>query len=335
MEEFTQKCQEEINKGHLVCIFPEGQISRIGHLLEFKKGVEYISEGIEAPIIPIYLAGLKGIPFSFDIGGSRPRLKLSSFKHHVLVNIGKAIYHRQSAFHLRQRIQELTAEAFDSSIKDHYTLPFFFMRKAKSKGRKAIVFGKEQELTYKHLCQKSFEISEILKSKFPQYQYLGVCLTDPFEQVLFNIGIAVAGKTSINYALPQIGKFKYECDVIIVDQHFKNIGTPGVPRILINDIINGGDCDKFCKPDVDEAILKSRARISSPLLMTPLTPRRASPLILMTTFTERVRNLLGQVERTGRAGMTEGAIKGLRMHRMGKGDLAVAGIQDDRFRRLD
>ncbi|MCK5369235.1 MAG: 1-acyl-sn-glycerol-3-phosphate acyltransferase, partial [Cyclobacteriaceae bacterium] len=53
LDEFTRLCQEEINNGHLVCIFPEGQISRIGHLLEFKKGVEHISEGIDAPIIPI------------------------------------------------------------------------------------------------------------------------------------------------------------------------------------------------------------------------------------------------------------------------------------------
>ncbi|MCK5467966.1 MAG: MFS transporter, partial [Cyclobacteriaceae bacterium] len=101
LEEFTRICQEEINQGHLVCIFPEGQISRIGHLLEFKKGVEHIAEGINAPIIPLHIAGIKGTPFSFDVGSSRPIVSFRSFRKPISVSIGKPIYNQQSAFHLR------------------------------------------------------------------------------------------------------------------------------------------------------------------------------------------------------------------------------------------
>lgn len=257
LKEFTQKCQEEINQGHLVCIFPEGQISRIGHLLEFKKGVEYISEGIKAPIIPIYLAGLKGIPFSFDIGGSRPILRLRSFKNQISVNIGEAIYHKQSAYHLRQRIQELTAEAFANRIKDHHTLPYFLERKANNNDGKAIVFGKEKQLTYKQLLDKSHEISETLKRKFPQYQNLGVCLSDPLMQVLLNIGIAITGKTSVNIESQQIKKLEKECDVFIVSHHSNNVDIRGVTEIHIDDIIRQDHLDDPYKPDADVAISKS------------------------------------------------------------------------------
>ena len=42
LEEFNELCRKEVNSGHVLCIFPEGQISRIGHMLEFKKGIELV-----------------------------------------------------------------------------------------------------------------------------------------------------------------------------------------------------------------------------------------------------------------------------------------------------
>ncbi|MCH8331209.1 MAG: MFS transporter, partial [Bacteroidetes bacterium] len=65
IEEFNKLCQDEINKGHMVCIFAEGQISKNGQLLTFRRGIEYISAGINAPIIPIHLGNVSGSPLSF------------------------------------------------------------------------------------------------------------------------------------------------------------------------------------------------------------------------------------------------------------------------------
>ena len=48
LEEFNELCRKEVNSGHVLCIFPEGQISRVGHLLEFKKGIEHIAKGVDA-----------------------------------------------------------------------------------------------------------------------------------------------------------------------------------------------------------------------------------------------------------------------------------------------
>src|SRR5437867_7257714 len=46
---------EAIQSGHVVCIFAEGQITRIGQLLPFRRGLERIIKGTEAPIIPVAL----------------------------------------------------------------------------------------------------------------------------------------------------------------------------------------------------------------------------------------------------------------------------------------
>ena len=43
---------EAIRNGDLLCIFPEGQMTRIGQMLPFRRGMERIMKGVDAPIIP-------------------------------------------------------------------------------------------------------------------------------------------------------------------------------------------------------------------------------------------------------------------------------------------
>ena len=57
---------EALRNGELVCIFPEGEITRIGQMLSFHRGFERIVKGIDVPIIPVYLDGIWGSIFSFS-----------------------------------------------------------------------------------------------------------------------------------------------------------------------------------------------------------------------------------------------------------------------------
>ena len=55
------RARQALDDGYLVCIFAEGQITRIGHLLPFRRGFERIMKEVEAPIIPVALDGVWGI----------------------------------------------------------------------------------------------------------------------------------------------------------------------------------------------------------------------------------------------------------------------------------
>ena len=57
-----------IEAGEVVCIFAEGQISRTGRMLPFRRGFERIMKGLDAPIIPLCLVGVWGSIFSFEGG---------------------------------------------------------------------------------------------------------------------------------------------------------------------------------------------------------------------------------------------------------------------------
>ena len=64
--EVFRKARAEIDAGQVVCIFAEGQISRIGQTLPFRRGMERIMKGSVASIIPIYLDNVWGSGFSYQ-----------------------------------------------------------------------------------------------------------------------------------------------------------------------------------------------------------------------------------------------------------------------------
>ncbi len=64
------RIDEELADGQLVCIFPEGKLTRDGEMNEFKKGVEKILERRAVPVVPMALRGLWGSFFSRRDGKS-------------------------------------------------------------------------------------------------------------------------------------------------------------------------------------------------------------------------------------------------------------------------
>lgn len=62
------RAAECINQGELVCIFPEGQLTRTGCLMEIKSGFELIARRAKCPVVVAHLDGLWGSIYSFEGG---------------------------------------------------------------------------------------------------------------------------------------------------------------------------------------------------------------------------------------------------------------------------
>ena len=80
---------QELKAGELVCIFPEGQITKDGRLNTYRKGVEKIIDADPAPVIPMTLTGLWGSFFSRKYGNavSNPFAIFKSFRRKLLLQI--------------------------------------------------------------------------------------------------------------------------------------------------------------------------------------------------------------------------------------------------------
>jgi acyl-[acyl-carrier-protein]-phospholipid O-acyltransferase / long-chain-fatty-acid--[acyl-carrier-protein] ligase len=103
---------DAIRNGEVVCIFAEGQITRIGQMLPFRRGFERIMSGLDAPIVPVSLDGVWGSIFSFK--GGRFLWKFPRrIPYPVTVSFGKSMPATSTALEVRRAVQELQTEAFE------------------------------------------------------------------------------------------------------------------------------------------------------------------------------------------------------------------------------
>ncbi len=109
LKDAFDRIQQELEDGQLVCIFPEGAITRDGEVQIFKSGVEQILARTPVNVIPMALNGLWGSYFSRSDGGALkgPWRKLWA---RIRLSIGEGLPpERATAEALRKRVLELMA----------------------------------------------------------------------------------------------------------------------------------------------------------------------------------------------------------------------------------
>ena len=120
----------ELQDGQLVCIFPEGELTRTAHVQPFERGVEMITRGLEStPVVPVYLDGLWG--HALSLKGGRPFGSRLRFRHPVTIYIGEPVTGKVSAESLHQRVLELGSMAAEYGKNSDSTLTRRFVRAAK------------------------------------------------------------------------------------------------------------------------------------------------------------------------------------------------------------
>lgn len=108
LEEAYDQIAEELDAGHLVCIFPEGSITKDGEMRKFKQGVERIVARTKVPVVPTGLGNLWGSFFSRFHDGSTIGVFLKEFRKEILVKFGEPVPAEEvEAEKLRARIQGL------------------------------------------------------------------------------------------------------------------------------------------------------------------------------------------------------------------------------------
>ena len=90
MKEAFERVDEELAAGNIVCIFPEGAITRDGKIHRFRPGIEKIIARRGVPVVPVSLGRLWGSWFSRRKSGGLRRLPGRLFAR-VQVNVGEAV----------------------------------------------------------------------------------------------------------------------------------------------------------------------------------------------------------------------------------------------------
>ena len=111
MERAFERIAAELREGEVVCIFPEGKLTKNGELNPFRSGIERIVRETPVPVVPMALSGLWGSMFSRKESG--PSLRLPrAFRSRLRLVIGEPVPSEQvSAALLEQRVRALLGEA--------------------------------------------------------------------------------------------------------------------------------------------------------------------------------------------------------------------------------
>ena len=171
-----QTASDAIRNGEVVCIFAEGQITRIGQLLPFQRGMERIMMDVDAPIVPVALDGVLGSPSSFKQGRFVWKLP-SRIPHPVTVSFGQPLPAKATAFEARQAVQELLASAWQYRRNRMKPLHRQFVRTARRHLRRfAMADAQTAKVTFGAALVKTVFLARRLKKVWAGQKMVGIFL---------------------------------------------------------------------------------------------------------------------------------------------------------------
>lgn len=204
--ESLNAAKEAIRRGEIVCIFPEGSLTRTGQLQTFNRGILKVIDGTEAPVIPAYLHGLWGSIFSYAGGRffwKRPR----KIPYPVRIIFGKPLHNPQSVHEVRQQVEWLGTEAEEMEKSRRMIPARQFIRQCKRRrSLDKIADSSGKTLTGGRTLAGSLALLRVLERDHlkPDEKAVGLLLPPSVGGALANLAVSLSGRTTVNlnYTLP-------------------------------------------------------------------------------------------------------------------------------------
>jgi acyl-[acyl-carrier-protein]-phospholipid O-acyltransferase/long-chain-fatty-acid--[acyl-carrier-protein] ligase len=193
-----REASDAIKNGEVVVIFAEGQITRIGQLLPFRRGMERIMKDVDAPIIPVCLDNVWGSIFSYEKG--RFLWKVPRFiPYPITVSFGKPLPATTTPFAVRQAVQDLNADAWKYRRKTLWPLHRAFIRKAQHHRRRFFMAdGRTRRLNFGAALTRSVFLARRLRATWRDQEMVGILLPPSVGGALVNYAALMLGKVPVN-----------------------------------------------------------------------------------------------------------------------------------------
>jgi acyl-[acyl-carrier-protein]-phospholipid O-acyltransferase/long-chain-fatty-acid--[acyl-carrier-protein] ligase len=206
-----QTASEAIRAGDVVCIFAEGQITRIGHLLPFRRGFARIMKDVEAPIIPVGLDGVWGSIFSFQKGRFLWKLP-RRLPYPVTINYGQPLPHTATPFEVRSAVQELLVEAWQHRQARMRPLPVAFVHAARRHPfRFAMADAQHVRVTFGSALVRAIFLARRLRKIWAGQKMVGLLLPPSVPGALVNHAALLLGKGPVNLNYTVSGETLASC----------------------------------------------------------------------------------------------------------------------------
>ncbi|MGO1297335.1 MAG: acyl-[ACP]--phospholipid O-acyltransferase [Vibrio sp.] len=219
-----KRVSELLNQGKTVCIFPEGRISHLGQLGEFKHGFEVACEQANGVIIPFYLRGMWGSAFS-RATKTLDKARNKGIKRDITVAFGQPMDIHSSATAVKQKVFDMSVASWNDYADTLEPLPQTWISTAKSRPAKwAMVDSHGKPMSHMRCLIGSL----LMKHTIAQLsgQHIGLLVPTSSAGLLSNLATLMAGKTvvNINYtsAIDAVSSAKQRADIesIVTSRQF-------------------------------------------------------------------------------------------------------------------
>jgi acyl-[acyl-carrier-protein]-phospholipid O-acyltransferase/long-chain-fatty-acid--[acyl-carrier-protein] ligase len=242
-----QAAGDAIRAGEVVCIFAEGQITRLGQLLPFQRGFERIMKNLDAPIIPVALDGVLGSPTSFE-RGKMVRHFPERLPHPVTVSFGAPLPPTATHIEVREAVQAQIADAWQYRRAKMEPMPRGFVRAARRHPRRFFMTDASSgSVNFGTALVKTIFLARRLKKIWRGQEMVGIFLPPSVPGALVNYAAFLCGKVpvNLNYTLSEatIAHCAQQCDLktVITSRKFleKIKLTPPGELIYLEDVAGG------------------------------------------------------------------------------------------------
>jgi acyl-[acyl-carrier-protein]-phospholipid O-acyltransferase/long-chain-fatty-acid--[acyl-carrier-protein] ligase len=195
-----------LDAGEVVCLFPEGALSRAGGvMLPFRRGFERVlgSTRRPVPVVPVCLAQLWGSIFSYA-GGNVLTKWPQRIPYQVTVAFGKPLPPTVTAAEVRLNLQDLSAETTIVASDDLRPVHRQFVRTAArfiNLRRTAWIdaaTGTARQINYLTALIGSICLTRWLEPRIAGEKNVGIWLPTSAGSALTNIALNFLGRTTVN-----------------------------------------------------------------------------------------------------------------------------------------
>ena len=228
MDTMFQGVRDHLDKGGIVCVFPEGRISRNGIMSKFRHGYKrMLPENSNVPIIPVNISFIWGGNFSTR-GNTMKFHRPTKFPFFAAVTFGKPVSSDTDSFEIRQRICELSADAGNPILPDEETIHLKVAKLAKRHPFTSLLYDYKQEgySAYNIFMRALLMSRKIRKEADFDSKYVGILLPNGTQACIAILAILLADKipaplnSSVTPAVFNASIEKANIKLIITDFNF-------------------------------------------------------------------------------------------------------------------
>ena len=189
---------QALDDGEIVCIFPEGQITRTGTLLPFRRGFERIVKGRQVPVIPTHLDRVWGSLFSFERGRFLTKWP-ERIPYPLTVSFGIPLPSDTPAHELRDAVRTLGEEAWRLRKSSRRPLHRDFIHAMRRHPfRFAMADQTRPHVSSLQALIGSIVLAKMLRPHWEGQRHVGILLPPTVAGALINVAAPLCGKTSVN-----------------------------------------------------------------------------------------------------------------------------------------